>query len=122
MNVLHTALWVDDLETAESFYLDVLGFEPDWERDGDGGVRNVFVSDEGESGLQFKTKTESGTSQRLRFDHVAIGVEDVDSMVDRLTTVGGTVLREPFSGEDDRRRAFIRDPFGHQIELIEDDA
>lgn len=121
MNVLHTAFWVDDLERAESFYLDTLGFEPDWERVGDGGVKNVFVSDDGESGLQFKTKTDSDPSQRLRFDHVAIGVDDVDSMVDRLTAVGGTVLREPFTGDDDRRRAFISDPFGHQIELIGDD-
>lgn len=121
MNVLHTAFWVDDLETAESFYLDTLGFEPDWERVGDGDVKNVFVSDDSESGLQFKTAPDPDKTEQLRFDHVAIGVEDVDHMVDRLTAVGGTILREPFTGEDDRRRAFVTDPFGHELELIEDD-
>lgn len=53
-----------------------------------------------------------------KIDHVAIGVADLDAKVKELTAAGATLLRRP--GELPVRTAFVQDPWGAVIEVVED--
>jgi lactoylglutathione lyase len=57
------------------------------------------------------------------YGHIAIGVEDVYAACDRVKAGGGNVVREagPMQGGT-TVIAFIEDPDGYKIELLEDKA
>ena len=48
--------------------------------------------------------------------HPALVVERLDGLVERLQAAGATVRPEPLDGH---RRAYVDDPFGNRIELLE---
>jgi len=54
------------------------------------------------------------------FDHVALVVEDVQGLVERLRARGVKVAKEPFRLSGSRSLiAFVHDPEGNWVELIE---
>ena len=54
------------------------------------------------------------------FDHIAFGVEDVNATVRELKDKGVTIAMEPFSLQGSTSKiAFIKDPDGNWLELIE---
>lgn len=122
MDVIHTAVWVSDLEEATEFFVDGLGLEA--KRSGVvGGVENVWVGGEaGELQLRYADDHEFERTGRDVLDHVAISVDDVDSEVDRMVAeTGCAVLEEPHDGETSPVRiAFIEGPDGYAVELVED--
>jgi len=124
MDVIHHAIWVSDLDRVVSFYVDELGLTQTKEFESGDGATNVFVAGESDVELQFKheagrtvDRTEDGV-----YDHVAIAVEDTDAEVERLCENGSaTLTRGPLdSGGADARVAFIEDPEGNGIELVEE--
>ena len=48
--------------------------------------------------------------------HPALVVEGLDGLVESLRTAGAPVREEPIDG---RLRAYVDDPFGNRIELVE---
>ncbi|QLG61750.1 VOC family protein [Halorarum salinum] len=123
MDVLHAALWVDDVEAMDEFYTEGLGLEFSREFEGSDGVRNYFLTGESDTEIQFKhdegVDRESGPSSG--FDHVAIAVEDVEDRVDRLVDAfGSEVVRGPdLLADKGIEIAFVTDPEGYVVELIE---
>lgn len=124
MEVIHTALWVSDLEQTLSFYVDALGLEKTHEFVSGDGATNVYVAGEGETEIQFKhdPDREGTLPEPAGFDHVAIAVEDTDAEVERLVTETGCPLRRgPLTSEGANARvAFVEDPDGYGIELVEE--
>lgn len=120
MDVLHTAIRVDDVEGMKAFYTEGLGLERtrEFERD---GVTNYFLAGESDTEIQFRYGDGvSAGSAAGGFDHTAIAVEDIDDAVDRLVAdYGGEVEEEPTAFED-VRIAFVADPDGYVVELIEE--
>lgn len=123
MDVLHTAIWVDDVEAMKAFYTEGLGLERsrEFERE---GVTNYFLAGESDTELQFKYGDDgaspAGAGPEIGFDHTAIAVEDVENAVDRLVSeYGGRVKEEP-TAFGDVRIAFVEDPDGYVVELIEE--
>ncbi len=54
------------------------------------------------------------------FDHIAFQVDDVEMAVKQLRDMGVTIAMEPYSLQGSSSRiAFIRDPDGNWLELIE---
>jgi len=54
------------------------------------------------------------------FGHIAIGTEDIYALCDRIRSDGGVISREPGPMKHgDTVIAFVRDPDGYAIELIE---
>ena len=54
------------------------------------------------------------------FGHLALGVEDIDETCDELRSRGAKVVREPGPMKHDGPHiAFIEDPDGYKIELID---
>jgi lactoylglutathione lyase len=95
MDVLHTAVWVDDIEAQLSFYCDGLGLERTREFDLD-GVTNTFIGGESDAEIQFKHDDTERNPEPAGIDHLAVGVDDVDGTVDELVDrYDGEVVDEP---------------------------
>lgn len=121
MEILHTAIWVSDLEDTKRFYEEGLGLDHsrDFRTD---GVHNYFVTGTGQGEIQFKyDPTDDETVSPHGIDHLAVGVENTRSMFDRLTSeFGSTVKKEPVKLETTGSIiAFVTDPDGYTVELIE---
>lgn len=124
MDVIHSAIWVSDLERTLEFYVEELGLERTNEFESGDGATNVYVA--GESGVEIQFKYEEGReverSESGVYDHVAIAVDDTDAEVRRLCEEGSaTLTRGPLDSEGANARvAFLEDPEGNGIELVEE--
>jgi lactoylglutathione lyase len=125
MRLLHTMLRVNDLDETLKFYCGALGMKLLNRKDyPDGKFTLAFVGygDEKNNTVvelthNWDTKSyEIGTA----FGHLAVGVGDIYKTCDELKDKGVKVTREPgpmkFGGAV---IAFIEDPNGYKIELIE---
>ena len=123
MDVIHAAVWVSDVERTLEFYVDALGLQKTTEFVSGDDARNVYVSGDGDAEVQFKHKPghDLGEAATERFDHIALEVDDVDAEVDRLVAETDTELRRgPLdSSGAGARVAFVTDPDGYVIELVE---
>lgn len=124
MDVLHSAVWVSDIEETLSIYVDSLGLEKTREFESGDGARNVFVAGESETEIQFKHHPDRDVTDQsgVGYDHVAVAVDDTDGEADRLIEETGCTLRRgPLTSEGANARvAFIEDPDGYGIELVEE--
>ncbi|GAB7020744.1 VOC family protein [Halostagnicola bangensis] len=121
MDVIHSALWVSDIDETLSFYVDSLGLEKTREFESGEGARNVFVAGDSDTEIQFKSHPDREPSSD-GFDHVAIEVDDTDAEVERLVEeTGCRVRRGPLTSDGANARvAFIEDPDGYGIELVQE--
>ncbi len=121
MDVIHAAIWVSDLEDAQSYFVDALGLEVTRTFTLN-GIENVFVGGEhGDIQLRYAPDHETPRPDRSAFDHVAVGVDDTDEVFERVVEqTGCAVIKEPTTVDDeDVRIAFIEGPDGYAIELVE---
>ncbi|GGN09208.1 VOC family protein [Halarchaeum nitratireducens] len=117
MDVLHVAVDVTDIETASGFYEDALGlrFTRAFTVE---GTHNYCVGGEGPAEIQFREVDDPVVPAGI--NHLSVGVDDLDATVE--TAVSGwdaTLEREPFDIDDETRAAFVTDPEGYTVELIE---
>ena len=123
MKFVHVATRTKDLGQALVFY-EALGLK----------VQRTSELSKGRATLAFITPPEENFAIELvytwgkddvyeggeRFGHFAFEVESIDALLPALTTAGGTVLREPYLLEGTGPKiAFVGDPDGNQVELIE---
>jgi len=125
MRLLHTMLRVSDLDESLRFYCDVLGMTLLRKKDYPSGRFTLaFVGygrEDEQAVLEF---THNWDTQRYdlgnAYGHVALGVEDIYGMVETLRARGAKVTREPGPMKHGGSTiAFIEDPNGYKIELIE---
>ncbi|MGM0605924.1 MAG: VOC family protein [Halobacteriota archaeon] len=121
MDVLHSAMWVDDIESMTDFYTNGLGLEYTRDFVGGDGATNYFLAGESDTEIQFKFVEGEEDSDPTGFDHVAIAVADVDETIETLTSeYESELVRGPkLLADKDVRIAFLTDPEGYVVELIE---
>ncbi len=125
MRILHTMIRVGDLERSISFYTEVLGMQLLRRKDyPEGRFTLAFVGygPESEEAVIELTHNWDTASYALGdgFGHVAIAVDDIHGACDRIRTQGGVITREPGPMKHGSTViAFVRDPDGYAIELIE---
>jgi lactoylglutathione lyase len=124
--MLHTMLRVGDLQRSINFYTDVLGMRLLRTRDNpDYQYTLAFVgyADESEQAVLELTYNYGVTDYDLgtAYGHIALGVPDVSAACERIRTAGGRITREagPVKGGT-TVIAFVEDPDGYKIELIEE--
>ena len=128
MRLLHTMLRVGNLQRSIDFYTNVLGMQllRTTERP-EQKYSLAFVGygsnpEHAEIELTYNHGVESyelGTA----YGHIAIGVADVYGACDKIRGSGGAVTREPGPVKGGTTViAFVTDPDGYKIELIERDA
>lgn len=121
---LHTMIHVADLERSLDFYTRVMGMSV--LRSGtmpDEGRRNAFVGYGPEDAAAVLELTSyDGRSAYVpgdAFGHLALGFADVPAACAAIAAEGGTVTKQPFVIASGKTIAFIVDPDGYQIELIQ---
>jgi lactoylglutathione lyase len=125
MRMLHTMLRVGDLERSLRFYCEVLGMQLLRRKDYPGGrftLAFVGYGDEASHTVIELTHNWDTTAYDLGtgFGHVALGVDDVYAACTRLRSAGAKVVREPGPMKHGGSEiAFIEDPDGYRIELIQ---
>ncbi len=122
---LHTMVRITDPARSRGFY-EALGYEYrrdlDIVRDGVLEATNYFFGFPGEGDTLELTFNHDGRTYDLGtgYGHIAIGVDDLDSTLDRLKTQGIEPERPPYSvREGGSRLCFVRDPDQYRVEIIE---
>ncbi|MFT3764387.1 MAG: lactoylglutathione lyase [Minicystis sp.] len=126
MRILHTMLRVGDLERSLTFYREILGMELISRKDyPDGKFTLAFLGygrnpEQAEIELTYNWGVdhyEIGTA----YGHIALGVDDIHAACDRIRAAGGKITREPGPMKHGTTViAFVQDPDGYKIELIEE--
>ena len=125
MQLLHTMIRVNNLDESLKFYCDALGMKLLRKNDYPGGEFTLaFVGYGGEKNNTVIELTHNwGTSsyeQGNAFGHLAIGVDDIYKVCDELKAKGVKVVREAGPMKHGGAViAFIEDPNGYKIELID---
>ena len=125
MRMLHTMLRVGDLDKSIAFYTDILGMKVLRQKDYPGGrFTNTFVGygDEKDNTVLELTYNWDTSEYDLGegYGHIALGVDDIYGTCDRIKAQGGKVSREPGPMKHGTTViAFIEDPDGYKIELIQ---
>ena len=123
MRLLHTMIRVKDIEASMRFYTELLDMELDSKRRLE-DCWLFFLSDKEKTcqiELTYNHETpENGYEIGSGFGHFAFGVDSMDEFTEKLKTLGYSYLYEPFdlTGKGSKI-AFIQDPDGYEIELIE---
>jgi lactoylglutathione lyase len=125
MRILHTMIRVGDLERSIRFYTEVLGMKLLRRKDyPDGRFTLAFVGfgPESEQAALELTHNWDTPSYDLGdgFGHVALEVPDAAAACAEIKRRGGTVVREAGPMKHGTTViAFVQDPDGYRIELIE---
>lgn len=126
MRFLHTMLRVGNLQRSIDFYTQILGMKLLRQSENTEyryTLAFLGYGDESENTvieLTYNWDTEK-YDQGSAFGHLAIGVDDIYKVCDDMKTLGCDVYREPgpvLGG--DTVIAFVRDPDGYAIELIQE--
>ena len=123
MKFLHTMVRVKDIEKSLAFYIDVLNMKLDHKKRLE-DCWLYFLTDEENTcqiELTYNDETpEDGYELGSGFGHFAFSVDSLDEFTDKINKLGYSYLYPPFDlNGKGSKIAFINDPDGYEIELIE---
>ncbi len=125
MRLLHTMLRVGDLQRSIAFYTDILGMALLRKKEyPEGEFTLAFLGYGDEKDHTALELTHNwGTSEYdigSGFGHLAIEVDDVYKAAEKIRAAGGKIIREPGPmNAGSTLLAFVADPDGYEIELLE---
>ena len=126
MRILHTMLRVGDLERSIAFYRDVLGMQLISRKDyPEGKFTLAFVGYGKNPSTPSSSSRTTGTPKSYElgnaYGHIALGVDDIYGVAERIRAAGGKITREPGPMKHGTTViAFVQDPDGYKIELIDE--
>ncbi|MDX2464906.1 MAG: lactoylglutathione lyase [Porticoccus sp.] len=126
MRLLHTMLRVGDLEKSIEFYTDILAMQLLRRKDfPDGKFTLAFLGYGDESVNTVLELTHNWETSEYDlgdgYGHIAISVEDVYAACDQVKQSGGEVVREAGPMKHGTTViAFVKDPDGYLIELLQE--
>lgn len=121
MKILHTMIRVKDIEKSLNFYQNILGLKLKRTLDLK-GCTLYFLTDNEESveiELTHNHGKKEGYDLGTGFGHFALGIENIEDFTAILEKNSLNYSREPFEVLPGLRIAFVTDPDGYQIEIIE---
>ncbi|MFN5193620.1 MAG: lactoylglutathione lyase [Cyanobacteriota bacterium] len=125
MRILHTMLRVADLDRSLAFYTDAMGMQLLRRKDYPGGrftLAFVGYGNESDSAVLELTHNWDIDAYEIGsgYGHIAIGVDDIQATCSAIAAAGGRVVREPGPMKHGTTViAFVEDPDGYKVELIE---
>lgn len=126
MRLLHTMLRVGNLDESITFYRDIMGMKLLRQHDYESGRFTLAFLGYGEEKdntvLELTHNWDTDSYEKGEgFGHIAIAVEDVYAACEKIREAGGTIVREPGPMKHGTTvLAFVEDPDGYKIELLED--
>ncbi len=125
MRLLHTMLRVGNLEESLKFYCEILGMKLLRRKDYPGGEFTLaFVGYGDESDHTVLELTHNWGTEKYElgnaYGHIALGVDDIYATCNMIRDRGGKVVREPGPMKHGSTViAFVEDPDGYKVELIQ---
>lgn len=125
MRMLHTMLRVGNLDESIAFYCDLLGMKLLRRKDYPGGeftLAFVGYGEEKDNSVIELTYNWGVSEYDLGkgYGHIALGVDDIYVTCDRIKAQGGKISRDPGPMKHGSTViAFVEDPDGYKIELIQ---
>ncbi len=125
MRILHTMIRVGDLDRSIRFYTEALGMTLLRRTDYPGGrftLAFLGYGDEDSTAVIELTHNWDTSSYELGtgFGHIAITTTDIVTACERVREAGAVVVREPGPMQHGTTvLAFVEDPDGYRIELIQ---
>lgn len=118
MRIHHVGICVPDVKKALDFYTRVIGLQQE-ETITLGGVDYYFVGD-GTMSMEIEPSYNSGKNTHDNgIGHIALAVDDLDALAEKLYQEQVTFLVPPSQFRPDRKIAFIEDPQGIRLQLIQ---
>jgi lactoylglutathione lyase len=124
LRILHTCLNVSDIDRSIDFYTGKLGLKLTSRREvKQNNAEIAFLKDESGGAIELtRWRDKKSLAEGDNFDHIAFAVDDVTAEIERLRAVGVAIAMEPFSLQGSKSTiAFIKDPDGNWLELIQAD-
>ena len=119
----HVAIKVTDLDRSLDYYINKLGF-PEMLRltKDDGTVWLVYLRITDEQYLEVFPGAENDRAPGWNangMNHMCLTVDDIDAVLARIAAAGLTLLLPLKTAIDGNRQAWLEDPDGNRIELME---
>ncbi len=125
MRLLHTMLRVGDLDASIAFYTEIFGMQLIRRKDYPGGRFTLaFVGYGDESDTTVLELTHNWDTDHYDigngYGHIAIAVDDAYAACEKIKQLGGNVVREAGPMQHGSTViAFVEDPDGYKVELIQ---
>jgi lactoylglutathione lyase len=125
MRLLHTMIRVGDLAASKKFYTEALGMKVLREKEYPEGKFTLCFVGYGEESTHtvLELTYNWGRAEYAigdAYGHVAIGTDDIAGACERVRALGYKVVREPGPMKHGTTViAFVEDPTGYKIELIQ---
>ncbi len=116
LGLRHVALFVAAFEETKRFYIDMLGFDIEWEPDPD----NTYLTS-GSDNLALHRASAEGASRETALDHIGLLVrepDDVDAWARFLEASGVSLAIQPRTHRDGARSFYVDDPDGNRVQVI----
>ena len=117
LGIRHVALWVGDLNAAELFWVDVMGYAVEWRPDAD----NVYLRGAHDNLALHRRPVGSPTVEGCALDHIGIAVPapaDVDAWASHLEAHGVPLKSAPKTHRDGSRSIYFYGPEKLLIQII----
>ena len=123
MRFLHTMIRVKDADKSVKFYTELLNMKLDKKKRLDDCWLYFLTDEDGVCQIELTHNDDTpqdGYQLGTGFGHFAFSVKSLDEFTEKLHRLGYEYLYEPFDlNGKGTKIAFIKDPDGYEIELIE---
>ena len=117
----HVALFVQNFEACEKFYVELLGMDVEWRPDND----NVYLTSGNDNLALHRAAEDRGGNQdgkaMQRLDHIGFiiaSMDEVDLWFEYLSANQVTMRNEPRTHRDGARSFYCYDPDGTAVQII----
>lgn len=121
-SLAHVALKVRDIHASLDFYVNKLGFAEMFRLEREGRLWIVYLSVTDD---QYIELFPDGIGERSAgatvtgINHICLGVDDIDLVIGQLKAAGVKLTAEKKMGVDHNFQAWIEDPDGNRLELMQ---
>lgn len=117
MKVKYATIAVKDMDESIKFYSEVLGFKVDGKLNPQPGLNITFLRNEGDAMIELIENVEEPEKRGIFM--VGMEISDMDATVKELSSKGVKFSRGPIDVGEGTKIAFLKDPNGVEIELIQ---
>ncbi|MCB9992885.1 MAG: VOC family protein [Hyphomicrobiaceae bacterium] len=122
-SVGHVAIKVTDVDRSLDYYRDRLGFEEMLRlHHDDGSLWLVYLRITDDQYLEIFPGAENDRAPGWNangVNHICFLIDDLDATCARIEATGITLMSPPKAGADGNRQAWLEDPDGNRIEMME---